>query len=139
MINFIIDSENRLIEITQKGRVSINHLAETLKKIKEHENFNKNFDLLNDCRESVGPQNEEEKQALIKTILEHGPKPPIKQALVVSPEEEVNAAMLYSTKQIKETCAHTVIFQNIDAAKMWLGMKTEKKINDIINDGLWAN
>lgn len=139
LINFKIDPKNRLIEITQKGSVSIDLLQKTLKEIREHKSFDNRFDLLNDCREYVGPQTDNEKHALIKTILEHGPKPPMKQALVVAPEEEISAAMLYSTKQVKENCAHTVIFQNMDAAKMWLGIQTDKKIDDIISDGLWAN
>ncbi len=139
MIDFNIDPQNRLIEITQKGPISIDLITEALKKIREHKHFDHRFDLLNDCREYIGPQTEEERQALMEAILKHGPKPPMKQALVVAPEEEVNAAMLYSSKSVKENCAHTVIFQNLDAAKMWLGIKTEKKIDDIINDGLWAN
>lgn len=139
MIDFNIDQENKLIKITQKGSVPIELLKKTLMEIRNHKHFDSRFDLLNDCREYIGPQTEDERQALIETILKHGPKPPMKQALVVSPSEEINAAMLYSTKQVKEACAHTVIFQNIDAAKMWLGVKTEKKIDDIINDGLWAS
>lgn len=139
LIDFNIDPKNRLIEITQKGSISINLLADTLKKIRDHEHFDHRFDLLNDCREYIGPKTEDERQALMEILLEHGPKPPMKQALVVAPEEEINAAMLYSSKPVKENCAHTVIFQNLDAAKMWLGIKVDKKIDDIINDGLWAN
>lgn len=139
MIDFKIDPENRLIKITQKGEISADLIAETMKKIREHKHFDHEFDLLNDSREYIEPQSEEEKQHLIQTIIEYGPKPPMKQALVVSPENEISAAMLYSSKHVKENCAHTVIFQNIDAAKMWLGIETGKKIDDIINDGLWAN
>lgn len=139
MIDFTIDPENRLIRITQKGKISAELIAETMKKIREHKHFDHDFDLLNDSREYIEPKSEEEKHSLVKAIIEHGPKPPMKQALVVSPDNEISAAMFYSSKQIKESCAHTVIFQNIDAAKMWLGIDTGKKIDEIINDGLWAN
>lgn len=139
LMNFTIDPENQIITITSNKNCNTNLLVNTLKNIINHKDFNEKFDFLSDCRNFVGPKSEEEKKKLINALIKYGPKPPVKQALVVSPEEEVEAAMVYSSKQIKENCAHTVIFQNIDAAKMWLGMKTDKKIDDIINDGLWAN
>lgn len=139
LIDFDIDTENQIITITQKGNIQADTFANTMKAIRNHEKYDSKFDLLNDCRNYSGPKSEKERQAFIDTLIKHGPKPPVKQALVVTPEEEINAAMLYTSKSIKESCAHTVIFQNMDAAKMWLGLQTDKGIDEIINDGLWAN
>lgn len=139
MYDLKIDKNNNIVRITCGEAITLDEIIELVSRCYSSSDFTPTMRSLIDCRLTKTKLTENESEYLIQFLTSLPDTIQGLHAIVVNPELEEEVVLFNTIAAIKGLKRKFLVFQNMDAALLYLKLPANRTACQIIEDGLWES